>query len=499
VTVGNSGAAPPPPPPAAGPANPPAGGAPDEAPADLAGKPFFVQAVVKPTDPVVGGQVIVEYYLYVRDDVDAEKYELNTLPDFIGFTQHELPTSTTLNFTQQAVNGRLYQTALVKRFAIFPTAGGEQTIGALGLRIQYVRHGNSRRRSRDPFDGMFPSFFRERDVAEAQSVPVKINVRPLPAENQPADFAGAVGRMQVKAELDRTETPVGEPFTLKLVVAGEGNVETVRRPTLPLDANLRVYSEKDHAEMTPNFDKVTGEKTFEEILIAAAPGEYEIPPIRLPYFDPVAKQYQEAASAPLRIKVTGEAQQGNARQLTTLTREAVELRGKDLRYIRRDKNDVRLRRAALAASPVVWGLLALWPLLVLAVIGGQIRRGRLRADRRTYRSRRAMKEAKARLKAAQELMADADPTRFHAELHRAVIGFVADKLDAAAPGLDRAALLSSLRAKGAPPEPLEWLDQLWREADAVRFGGLATDAGTRQAALDKARRLLERLGEELES
>jgi hypothetical protein len=282
-------------------------------------------------------------------------------------------------------------------------------------------------------------------------------------------------------------------------VSGEGNVETVRRPTLPLDANLRVYSEKDHAEMTPNFDKVTGEKTFEVILIASAPGEYEIPPVRLPYFDPAERQYREAASAPLHLKVTGDAQQGNARQLTTITREAVELRGKDLRYIRRDKNSVRLQGTALAASPVVWALLALWPLIVLAIIGGQIRPGPPPADRRTYRSRRAMKEAKLRLKAAQELMADADPTRFHAELHRAVIGFVADKLDAAAPGLDRAALLASLRAKGIPPEPLEWLDQLWREADGVRFGGITADAAARHAALDKARRLLERLGEELES
>lgn len=495
VTVGNSAAAPPPPPPAAAPAP---SGPPDEQAVDVGGKMFAIQATIKPTDPVVGGQVIVEYYLYVRDNVDAEKYELNALPDFVGFTQHELPTSNTLNFTQQSIDGRLYQVAMIKRFAVFSAAAGEQTIGSLGMRIQYVKRGE-RRSSRDPFDGMFPSFFRERSVTEVTSPPVKIDVRPLPAENRPADFAGAVGRMQIRAELDRIEIPVGEPFTMKIVVSGEGNIETMRRPTLPLDANIRVYSEKDRAEMTPNFDKVTGEKIFEEILIAAAPGEYEIPPVRLPYYDPTERQYKEAATVPLRIKVTGDAQQGNARQLTTLTREAVELRGKDLRYIRRDKQSVRQRQAALAASPVVFVLLGMWPVLVLGVIVYQLRRGRLRADRRSYRSRRAMKEAKLRLKTAQELLAGAEPAKFHAELHRAVIGFIADKLDASAPGLDRVALLSSLREKGIRPEPLDLLDRVWREADAVRFGGLTVDESARREALDNARRLLAQLGEELES
>jgi hypothetical protein len=490
VIVSGSRPAPPP--------APPPTAAPPPAPDRRAGgksQRFFIQALVKPTNPVVGRQVTVEYYLYLRDDVNAEKYELVGQPDFVGFTQRELTSSTRLTFMQDNVDGVSYQTALIKRFALFPTAAGDQTIGPLTLRIQYLR--DDRRRSRDPFD-MFPSLLRERDVAEVSSDPVVVDVQPLPAGGQPPDFAGDVGKYEIKAELDRAEAPLGEPFTLKLTVSGEGNLDTLRRPKLALDNDLRVYTDSERVEITPSVEKVLGKKVFETILISNASGEHEIPPIRLPYFDPDAREYRVATTAPLRIRITGDNAAGPAKQLNMVTRESVELRGRDLRYIRRDKPTVRLEQTALVAQPAFWAAFGVWPLLVAGLVLWRRRQGRLHADRRAYRSRRALKEARQRLRAAADLRAKGEPAQYYAELHRAVIGFIADKLDAAAPGLDRLALAQSLQEKGVRDEPLALLDALWREADGVRFGGLPSDEPGRKAALDRAHRLLAELGEELE-
>jgi hypothetical protein len=488
VTVGRAAPAAPPPAPNA----PPAANRPDGA----EGKMFFVQPVVKPTDPVLGRQVTVEYYLYVRDDVQLEDADLAHMPEFVGFTQHELPTASSLVFQPQTVNGAGYRVALLKRFALFPTSVGEQTIGSMGVRLQYAA-ADTRRRHDGPFGGMFPLLLREREVIDLESPPVKIKVLPLPTAGQPPDFAGAVGRFAAKAEVDRADAPAGEPFTLKVTVSGEGNLDTIRRPKLALDNNLRVYSEKDRTEPTAGFDKFSGQKIFETILIAGAPGEYQIPAVRLPYFDPEAGEYREAVTSPLAVTITGEASATAPKQLTAISREAVELRGRDLRYIRRDRTALQSRREPLGAKPWVWFALGAWPLIVAGVVVWQVRQGRLRADRRSYRSRRALKEARQRLRASRDLLRSPEAAPFYTELHRAVLGFIADKLDAAAPGLERAELLSSLHDKGVREESLTLLDELWREADAVRFGGMAAEAAVRRASLQRADDLLAALGEEL--
>ncbi len=459
------------------------------------GKPFFIQAVVRPTTAYPGQQVTVEYDLHVRADVQAEKFELDSAPEFVGFTQRELPSSTKLAFVDETIGGTAYRATPVKRYALFPMAPGEGTVGGFGMRIQYVRRSDRPGRNLDPF-AMFPSLMRERDVAEVASDPVKITVQPLPTEGQPPDFNGAVGRYDIKAEVDRTDVPVGEPFTLNLTISGDGDVETVHRPKENVDANLRVYSDKDRAEVTPTFDKIAGKKIFETIFIASAPGNYEIPALRLPYFDPDARQYKTAASAPVAVRATGEAQAGASKSLQVVSREAVELRGRDLRYIRRDKPALQMRSTAWAAQPILWIALALWPLLAAGVVIYQIRQGRLRADRGAYRSRRALKEARQRLQAARAAI-DGDPAQFYAEIHRAVIGFIADKLDAAAPGLSRGDLARSLQEKGLRPESLARLDALWGEADAVRFGGQAAAPEARRASLENAGRLLADLVQEL--
>jgi hypothetical protein len=487
VGAGGGPAAPPPPPPSVPPPASGRGGG--------AGRPFFVQAVARPTNPVVGRQVIVEYYLHIREGVQAEKYELAGVPEFVGFTQTELPTSPKLVFAQESIGGVPYQTALVKRFAVFPTAAGDQTIGPMEMRIHYLKRDRSSR-SMDPF-GMFPSLLRERDVAEVESEPLTLNVQQLPAAGQPPDFAGAVGRLDIKDEVDRANVPTGEPFTLKVTIEGEGDVETVHRPKLELSPNLHVYSDKDRSEVTPGFDKVTGKKFFETILIATAPGDYQIPPLRLPYYDPEAREYKVATTAAIAVRASGDAGAAASHSLGVMSREAVELRGRDLRYIHRDKPALRRKQTPLVASTLVWIALGLWPLLAAGVVVYQVRQGRQRADRRTYRSRRAFKEAQLRLRAARQAIDGADPTPFYAELHRAVIGFIADKLDAAAPGLDRADLLRSLAGKGVRPEALENLDALWKAADAVRFGGAVADHAARREALDDANRLLAALGEGL--
>lgn len=476
---------------------PPAVGVPPAAPAptDGGGEDYFIDARVNNARPIVGQLVIVEYHLYLAPGVEpVGDIDIVTLPDFVDFTSHELPKSNRLDFTEVSVGGRTYRAALVRRYAVFPTSAGDKALGTMALRFSVVG-GNDQRRGNDPFGFMMP-MFRDRQVAQAQSRPAKITVQPLPTEGRPLDFAGAVGQVKITAELDRDQAPAGEPITLRLTISGEGNIETIKRPKLNLPAGLRVYNETNHAEMAPNLDTITGTKTFEIILIGEAPGEFEIPALTLPYFDPAGGAYAEATTAARRVTITGEAVAASNGKIPVLTRETVELRGRDLRYIRPDRDTLRGGGAPWFAATLVWMLLGLWALLVGVVLALQVQRGRLLADRGVFRSRRAMKEARQRLAAARKLAAG-EPAAFFAELHNAILGFVADKFDTAAAGLELHEAQALLRKAGIGEPVVERFARLWREADAARFGGGHADEAARHEAFAQARRLLAELGEEL--
>ncbi len=485
----------------ASPAQPPPTAPPDDSGkpvTDGAGgiKPIFMRTTVKPTSTVVGGPIIVEYYIYVRDDLNPRQYRIAEAPQFAGFVATELSASNTLTFVNTRVGNGTFNVAMVRRFALFPVAAGPATIGPLVLSIDLPR---TRRRgsSFDPFQD-FDEFFGGQQRVEVRPDPVTVQVTPVPTAGRPSDWNGAVGDWMIEGALDRTEIPVGEPIELRLKVTGVGNVDTVERPPLALGENLRVYSQSDKSNVVPGIDNISAERTFSVMLIASAPGDYKIPPVRLSFYDPNRKAYRAVETAALSFKATGAAQANQPHSLGLVSRESVELRGRDLRYIRGNHASLRTRSAPLAGSVVLWIALGLWPVVVVGVVLYQARLGRLRSDRGTWRSRRALKEAHRRLAEVKKLLPAADAAQYYSELHRALLNFVADKLDAAAPGLSPEELTALLQSRGVDNTTIDTLFGLWRSADEVRFAGRAADAAERQAAYDRARDLLADLSRDLE-
>ena len=43
------------------------------------------------------------------------------------------------------------------------------------------------------------------------------------------------------ATIDKNEVPQNEPVTMKLVIEGEGNIETLNKPTLPELDEFKIY------------------------------------------------------------------------------------------------------------------------------------------------------------------------------------------------------------------------------------------------------------------
>lgn len=438
------------------------------------GKDLLVLASVDDERPYVNEQITYTFTFLRRVRIlEGARY---TPPTTVGFWVEELDSTEP---REVVVDGVRYVAERV-RSALFPTGAGEYTIGSSSVVVTV--EDRSRRRRRDPFDffGNDPfGFLRSGREVRLQADPVVVNVRPLPAAGKPADFSGAVGRFELAATVDREEVKAGDPVTLTVTLAGEGNVRVVPTPDLSSLEDFKVYDSEAGETSRAVGGRIRGEKSWEYVLVPIAGGEVAIPPITLSVFDPVQEKYVTLASAaiPLHVEAT-DLEDALARGGDLgLTKERVRLRQRDIRYIKplpasfRRNGNLPVGRAGYVALHVVPAL------AVLAATWTRRRREKLRSDPRYARSLRARKAAERRLRAAANALGGEDPSLVSAELSSALRGYVADRLHLAASNLDERAVREGLARLGVPGEDADELFALLEACDSLRFSPAAAGSG----------------------
>ena len=423
----------------------------------------FVQIVVDPPAAFVGQKVLVTFYLVTR--ATLTNVELQKQPTFAGFWAETLESPNNLGWVDVAVNGVRIHRALLRRYAVFPLTPGDLKLDPFVLRVARRVGG----RSGDPFgfdaDGPFGMFGRTQ-VGEVGSPEKVVRVHDLPAAGKPPGFQGAVGRYSVAVQADATTVRNGDALTYRVLVTGDGNVKSLRAPTLALPPEIKQYPPKESEEQVPQGDDYRVKKEFAYILVPELQGRdaatLVVPPATVDYFDPVDGAYKVARSEPLTLTVRP-GEPGRAPAAPVLSKEQVVLQGQDVRYVKPDVADLAPEGGHLLRHGWAIVLLALYPLLILGVYAGSRVLERRRADLVGARVRRAGGEARKRLKEAERRMNAGQGTEFFAEVQRAITRYVADKLNANAAGLTRADVEARLAERGA-------------DADLARRGGEALDA-----------------------
>ena len=207
---------------------------------------------------------------------------------------------------------------------VYPTKPGE--INASDLQI-VVNYPMALGRSRDPFASFFgdsprgarsiinemmeDNFFSSpfgRSLTVSKSRPIvaeaKVNstsVLPVPGENQPADYRGAVGRYKIVTEADPKNVASGDPITLKIGVIGDGPMELVQAPPLhefgTLTADFQV-TDQSLGGFVQNDTKV-----FVTTIRPRNENVTQIPAIPFTFFDPEKEAYETVYSNPIDIAV----------------------------------------------------------------------------------------------------------------------------------------------------------------------------------------------------
>jgi hypothetical protein len=151
-----------------------------------------------------------------------------------------------------------------------------------------------------PFSQILYNKVAPKDV-KVPSPASDLKVLPLPP-GEPQGFSGAVGDFQVTSDISPHSTAVGEPQTLRLHISGAGNFDRVSSSMLDHLDHWKTYPVK--SAFTPrNAVGYSGEKVFEQPLIAESAGQQTIPALEFSYFNPNTQRYERISTQPIDVTI----------------------------------------------------------------------------------------------------------------------------------------------------------------------------------------------------
>jgi len=436
-------------------------------PGTLGSQDFFVEAEVDNLQPYLGQQVTYTFKLYqAAGFIGQPDYQP---PSFTNFWSQTIVNQPTYNMN---AGGRDYLVTEI-RTALFPANLGPVTIS--------------------PAKIVIPNFPYQDIVLETEAITV--DVQSLP-DGAPADFKGAVGQFEIRAGLSKNETVVNEPITLIVEIKGAGNIEALVEPPLPELPNWRVFESQAQSTVEVQGDRVYGTRRFERLIVPGQAGSYTIPPINFTYFDLEAGQYRTIASQPIPVMV----KPGKGEDLPPPVaaagpnKQEVALLASDIRHIKPVPAVLSGEETSLLNEPLYWSAWVLPVLLVGGLWMWQNRRQYLLTNAAYARSQNARR-------AAQKILADAQRAGVdsYAAAHRALLGYLSDKLSRPTAGLTNDNLVNLLKTTRLDPALIERVQEALAQIDIGRFApGSEAAVGSFLAETNKLINDLEKSFKDLE-
>lgn len=431
---------------------------------DLRGRgPAFVTASVDTKTPYVGQAITYTLRFYHSSGVTLRS---NEFPNTTGFINEDLPPEKTYT---TVIDGRPYQVNEV-RVALFPTVEGAYKIGPdrliCRIMMNFAPHVPHVPHLPGFDDDDFGRVFGEVTERELKTDPIKVTVRPLPAEGRPDDFTGAVGNFVLDSHIDGAgRAKLGQALNLELTLTGEGNVNLIQALRLPPTPGFKTYPPVTSGSLSKEDYKVTGTRKFTFVLVPTKEGTLELPPISVSYFDPKGDgRYHTLTTKPMRIAVAP--RPGSAPPLSggspatgaPIAPQAPALDNLDNGGLR----PIHLQSALtspqdLLSSP--WFRAA--QLVPLGVAGLALLLWGPRIPRRARPPRRgaALRRAQARLRQLPD----------DGALSSVMYEYLSDKLGTRATGLSRRELLETLQARGVSQHEVEQLEELLAASEHARY------------------------------
>ncbi|WP_458401711.1 BatD family protein [Candidatus Avelusimicrobium sp.] len=420
---------------------------------------FFMIAAVDNASPYVNQltTLAIRFY-YDRPFLNNAPY---IAPSLSNLVMEELGVSD----GNQSIDGRNYAYKEM-RYAISGVTPGKASVSE--AEIRYVPDSGF---DISMFDKMFAALSKEPQTAKSNIV--NLTIRPVPTQDQPKSFYGAVGtKYSISADVDRKSVEAGEAINLTITLNGTGNLKPTSDLKLPRLNGFKTYDVVSTSGVGQQNGSLKSYKIFKSVIVPSASGSYIIPKIAWSYFDPVKKTYYTIYTTPISVNVTPSTKADSGFDFSTSADLGNGFRQltQDIRYL---KSALSEPTASFIQKAAAHNWLFYPPLLLLGM-------GLIFAfsDKKTLAQKRALSNAKTQLKKALKADEVADALSTYLQLRYRIH----------TASLPLREISNALKKCGCPPNLVERFETIWQKLDAVRFAPVAMQG---EGAQELARQSLE--------
>ena len=411
----------------------------------------------------VGESIVARLSLFLRDDVqNFGNFQITSSPTegFSAGKTTELP-----NQRRRVQVGNHVYTEIPLAVPLTAVKAGALAIGPFTASAVVVLP--SQNQGGDAFMRQFFNQGEQKQVTLASEA-VNVESLPLPKENQPANFGGAIGSFTMSATAGPTTVTVGDPITMRVQIAGRGTLDAITLPVQDAWQNFKTYPPTTKLETSDPFG-FQGTKSFEQIISPLNNDVHELPALMFSFFNPEDGQYHTLTqpAVPLTVKAAGTSPLPTIAANKTSAPENQP--PQDILPIKENLGTVTATSPPLVAQPVFLAAQAVPVLAFLVAFIWRKRADSLANNPRLRRQRAVAQLIREGLNDLKKHAAENKSEEFFALLFRLLQEQLGERLDCPASAITENVIEEHAVLRGAPQPMREALHELFQLCNQARY------------------------------
>jgi len=377
---------------------------------------------------------------------------------------------------------------------IFGLRPGEFRFGPASMQCNLIAKKQGGRQS-SPFADdffnadIFENFFGgyETYPYSLSSADIPITVLPLPEEGKPEGFSGGLGDFDFEVAIDPQEVKVGDPLTLKAVVRGKGNLNTVTFPKAAFSNDFKAYE--------PQVKQEKDGKTFEQVLIPLNAAINEIPAMHLSFFNTQTEKYITITKGPFPIKILKPEKEEELKIIEGKQPAGAPVKeeqlGRDIIYIKETCGELKEKGDYLYKNKIflAFQIIPFFGYLLMALL--HAREKKLRTDVRYARQLLAPRKAKTGIRLARNYLEKGNAREFYDTLFDTLQEYLGDRFHLASKGITISIIDEQLKNRDIEEFALTKLRDIFRECDMFRYAASRLSEENMRNSLSKLEEVID--------
>ncbi|MEX1383763.1 BatD family protein [Lutibacter sp.] len=426
----------------------------------IAQQNIHLVAEVSNLNPYVGEGIYVVYKLFVSENISVNDWRVSESPQYNGFWNQDIEVKD-INVKKGKYNGEDYRYIVLKRAVLIPQRDGKLKIEPIKMDFSVgIPTGRG-----DFFGNMIT---KNINYATASAIRT-VNVKQLPEQGKPIDFAGAVGEFDFEIKANKNVLKANDAAQLTVKVSGKGNLKLFEIPKIVTPAELEVYTPEHKEQVTTSLTGLRGTISDIYTVVPQYKGKYKIPEVAFSYFNPTEEKYI-TITAPATIVDVTEGKElpsaGNNNAATT-PKQHVVATGNNFRFIALDADLEPKIKSEFLNSDLFYLLLFL-PFLAIpiAIIIGK-KRAQRAGDVFGNKIRKADRLAKKYLSEAKKQLGNQEP--FYIALEKALHNFLKAKLHVETSEISKERISEILTKKNVNDTTIKQFVEVLNDCDFARY------------------------------